>query len=170
MIFTSLMFLTVIQFCRYLNGRLYQCHPFGGTSRRSLFLTSPHVYIDANVLGFTNILKAADKMGLFTSFMRVRHQYTGNTSVPFSERDSVDHPINLYAATKKANELMAHTYSHLYGLPTTGLRFFTVYTWGRPDMALFIFAKSICKMKPLRYLTMETWYVIFFVDDIVRVF
>lgn len=108
-------------------------------------LQNPHAYIDSNLVGFTNILEGC-------RYSKVQHLvyassssvYGGNTRMPFSEHDSVDHPVSLYAATKKANELMAHTYSHLYGLPTTGLRFFTVYgPWGRPDMALFLFTKAI---------------------------
>lgn len=108
-------------------------------------LQNPHAYVDSNLLGFINILEGC-------RHNRVQHLvyassssvYGGNTKMPFSEHDSVDHPVSLYAATKKANELMAHTYSHLYGLPTTGLRFFTVYgPWGRPDMALFLFTKAI---------------------------
>ena len=103
-------------------------------------LQNPHAYIDSNVVGFTNILEGCrhNKVQhlVYASSSSV---YGGNTKMPFSEHDSVDHPVSLYAATKKANELMAHTYSHLYGLPTTGLRFFTVYgPWGRPDMALFL--------------------------------
>ena len=110
-------------------------------------LSNPHAYIDANVMGFTNILEGCRHNGsshlVYASSSSV---YGGNTSMPFSEHDNVDHPISLYAATKKANELMAHTYSHLYGLPTTGLRFFTVYgPWGRPDMALFLFIKAILR-------------------------
>ena len=108
-------------------------------------LNNPYTYIDANMMGFTNILEGCRHFDtehlVYASSSSV---YGGNTSVPFSEHDSVDHPISLYAATKKANELMAHTYSHLFGLPTTGLRFFTVYgPWGRPDMALFMFTKAI---------------------------
>ena len=96
--------------------------------------------------------------------------YGGNTKMPFSEHDSVDHPVSLYAATKKANELMAHTYSHLYGLPTTGLRFFTVYgPWGRPDMALFLFTKAILEGRPIdvfNYGKMQRDFT--YVDDIVE--
>ena len=108
-------------------------------------LVNPHAYIDSNVVGFTNVLEGCRNS-------RVQHLvyassssvYGGNTQLPFSEHHNVDHPVSLYAATKKANELMAHTYSHLFGLPTTGLRFFTVYgPWGRPDMALFMFTKAI---------------------------
>ena len=110
-------------------------------------LTNPHAYIDANVMGFTNILEGCRHNGIsHLVYASSSSVYGGNTSMPFSEHDNVDHPISLYAATKKANELMAHTYSHLYSLPTTGLRFFTVYgPWGRPDMALFLFAKAILK-------------------------
>lgn len=108
-------------------------------------LQNPHAYIDSNIVGFTNILEgcrhAKVQHLVYASSSSV---YGGNTKMPFSEHDSVDHPVSLYAATKKANELMAHTYSRLYGLPTTGLRFFTVYgPWGRPDMALFLFTKAI---------------------------
>ena len=108
-------------------------------------LTNPHAYIDANLQGFMNILEGCRhnvvKHLVYASSSSV---YGGNTKLPFSEHDNIDHPVSLYAATKKANELMAHTYSHLFRLPTTGLRFFTVYgPWGRPDMALFLFAKAI---------------------------
>ena len=115
-------------------------------------LVNPHAYVDANVQGFINVLEGcrhnACKHLLFASSSSV---YGANTKLPFSVHDNVDHPISLYAATKKANELMAHTYSHLYRLPATGLRFFTVYgPWGRPDMAMFIFATAIVDGKPLR--------------------
>ncbi len=108
-------------------------------------LQNPHAYIDSNIVGFTNILEGcrhnAIKHLVYASSSSV---YGANESMPFSVHDNVDHPVSLYAATKKANELMAHTYSHLYGLPTTGLRFFTVYgPWGRPDMAYFLFTQAI---------------------------
>ena len=108
-------------------------------------LQNPLAYADSNLVGFVNILEGCRhnqvKHLVFASSSSV---YGGNRKMPFSEHDSVDHPVSLYAATKKANELMAHTYSHLYGLPTTGLRFFTVYgPWGRPDMAYFSFTKAI---------------------------
>ena len=108
-------------------------------------LTNPHAYIDANIMGFTNILEGCRHNDIsHLVYASSSSVYGGNTSMPFSEHDNIDHPVSLYAATKKANELMAHTYSHLYGVPTTGLRFFTVYgPWGRPDMALFLFAKAI---------------------------
>ena len=110
-------------------------------------LSNPNAYIDANIIGFTNILEECRRNGIsHLVYASSSSVYGGNTSMPFSEHDNTDHPISLYAATKKANELMAHTYSHLYGLPTTGLRFFTVYgPWGRPDMALFLFTKAILK-------------------------
>jgi UDP-glucuronate 4-epimerase len=115
-------------------------------------LVNPHAYVDANLQGFINVLEGcrhnACKHLLFASSSSV---YGANTRLPFSVHDNVDHPISLYAATKKANELMAHTYSHLYRLPATGLRFFTVYgPWGRPDMAMFLFATAIVEGKPLR--------------------
>ena len=114
-------------------------------------LTNPHAYIEANVMGFTNILEGCRHNGIsHLVYASSSSVYGGNTSMPFSEHDNVDHLISLYAATKKANELMEDTYSHLYGLPTTGLRFFTVYgPWGRPDMALFLFAKAILKGAPI---------------------
>jgi UDP-glucuronate 4-epimerase len=112
----------------------------------------PHAYVDANLEGFVNVLEGCRHNGckhlLFASSSSV---YGANTKLPFSVQDNVDHPISLYAASKKANELMAHAYSHLYGIPTTGLRFFTVYgPWGRPDMAMFIFAKAILTGTPIR--------------------
>lgn len=114
-------------------------------------LENPHAYVDANLVGFMNILEGC-------RHHRVEHLvyassssvYGANETMPFSVHDNVDHPLSLYAASKKANELMAHTYSHLYNLPTTGLRFFTVYgPWGRPDMALFIFTKKILAGEPI---------------------
>ena len=107
-------------------------------------IQNPHIYIDSNVVGFLNILEGCRHYAvghlIFASSSSV---YGANRKLPFSVHDNVDHPLSLYAATKKSNELMAHTYSHLYGIPTTGLRFFTVYgPWGRPDMALFIFTKA----------------------------
>jgi UDP-glucuronate 4-epimerase len=108
-------------------------------------LSNPHAYIDANLQGFINILEGCrQNMVRHLVYASSSSVYGGNTKLPFSEHDNVDHPVSLYAATKKANELMAHSYSNLFGLPTTGLRFFTVYgPWGRPDMALFLFAKAI---------------------------
>ncbi|OHC62805.1 MAG: protein CapI [Rhodocyclales bacterium RIFCSPLOWO2_02_FULL_63_24] len=114
-------------------------------------LQNPHAYVDSNVVGFVNLLEGCRHNGVehfvYASSSSI---YGGNERMPFSEHDNVDHPVSLYAATKKANELMAHTYSHLFALPTTGLRFFTVYgPWGRPDMALFLFAKAILEDRPI---------------------
>jgi UDP-glucuronate 4-epimerase len=114
-------------------------------------LQNPHAYVDSNVVGFVNILEGCRHTGVehfvYASSSSI---YGGNERMPFSEHDNVDHPVSLYAATKKANELMAHTYSHLFNLPTTGLRFFTVYgPWGRPDMALFLFTKAILEGRPI---------------------
>ena len=114
-------------------------------------LENPHSYVDSNVVGFVNILEgcrhSSVKHLVFASSSSV---YGGNTKTPFSVHDNVDHPVSLYAATKKSNELMAHSYSHLYGLPATGLRFFTVYgPWGRPDMAYFLFTKAILADQPI---------------------
>lgn len=108
-------------------------------------LTNPHAYVDSNVVGFVNVLEGCRHNGVeHLVYASSSSVYGGNTRMPFSEHDNIDHPVSLYAATKKANELMAHTYSHLFDLPTTGLRYFTVYgPWGRPDMALFIFTKAI---------------------------
>ena len=115
-------------------------------------LVNPHAYIDANIVGFTNILEGCRHNGVqHLAYASSSSVYGGNTLMPFSEHHSVDHPVSLYAATKKANELMAHTYSHLFNLPTTGLRFFTVYgPWGRPDMALFLFTKAILANEPIK--------------------
>lgn len=114
-------------------------------------IQNPHAYVDSNLVGFVNILEGCrhNKVEHLT-YASSSSVYGLNTSMPFSVHDNVDHPVSLYAATKKANELMAHTYSHLYDLPTTGLRFFTVYgPWGRPDMALFLFTKAILEGKPI---------------------
>ncbi|HHL3303801.1 TPA: NAD-dependent epimerase [Bacillus cereus] len=134
-------------------------------------LENPHAYIDANIVGFTNILEACRhnkvEQLIYASSSSV---YGANTKLPFSVHDNIDHPISLYAATKKANELMAHTYSHLYGLPTVGLRFFTVYgPWGRPDMALFLFTKSIIEGKPIKVFNNgEMMRDFTYVDDIIE--
>jgi UDP-glucuronate 4-epimerase len=114
-------------------------------------LMNPGAYIDANLAGFGNVLEGCRKSGVrHLVFASSSSVYGANAKVPFSESDNVDHPVSLYAATKKANELMAHTYSHLYQLPTTGLRFFTVYgPWGRPDMAYFKFTKAILDGEPI---------------------
>ena len=114
-------------------------------------LQNPHAYVDSNVVGFVNVLEGCRHAGVeHLVYASSSSIYGGNTRMPFSEHDNVDHPVSLYAATKKANELMAHTYSHLFRLPTTGLRFFTVYgPWGRPDMALFLFTKAILAGRPI---------------------
>jgi UDP-glucuronate 4-epimerase len=115
-------------------------------------IENPHAYVDANLQGFANVLEGCRHNGcrhlLYASSSSV---YGANTKLPFSVHDNVDHPISLYAASKKANELMAHAYSHLYRIPSTGLRFFTVYgPWGRPDMAMFLFAKAILDGQPIK--------------------
>lgn len=114
-------------------------------------LENPYAYIDSNISGFINILEGCRHNGVkHLVYASSSSVYGANTKMPFSVHDNVDHPISLYAATKKANELMAHTYSHLYNIPTTGLRFFTVYgPWGRPDMALFLFTKAIIEGRPI---------------------
>ncbi len=130
----------------------------------------PHVYAQANVVGFLNILEACRHHGVrrlvYASSSSV---YGGNTKLPFSETDPVDHPVSLYAATKKANELMAHTYTHLYGLQTIGLRFFTVYgPWGRPDMAVWSFTKAMLAGRPIPvYNRGEMRRDFTYIDDIV---
>ncbi len=115
-------------------------------------LQNPHAYISSNIVGFMNILEACRHHNIkHLAYASSSSVYGNNTKMPLSTTDSVDHPISLYAATKKSNELMAHTYSHLFGLPTTGLRFFTVYgPWGRPDMALFLFTKAILENQPIQ--------------------
>ncbi|MCU0591521.1 MAG: NAD-dependent epimerase [Desulfobacterales bacterium] len=134
-------------------------------------LQNPHAYIDANIVGFTNILEGcrhhAVKHLVFASSSSV---YGANTLMPFSVHHNVDHPVSLYAATKKANELMAHTYSHLYGLACTGLRFFTVYgPWGRPDMALFLFTDAILNDRPIQVFNHGRMQRDFtYIDDIVE--
>ena len=134
-------------------------------------LENPHAYINSNILGFTNILEACRHNSIqHLVYASSSSVYGLNTKMPFSTSDNVDHPISLYAATKKSNELMAHTYSYLFDLPTTGLRFFTVYgPWGRPDMALFLFAKAILEGKPIdvyNYGNMQRDFT--YIDDIVN--
>ena len=134
-------------------------------------LTNPHAYVDSNLVGFVNILEGCRhhevKHLVFASSSSV---YGANTAMPFSIHHNVDHPVSLYAATKKANELMAHTYSHLYGLCSTGLRFFTVYgPWGRPDMALFLFTKAITEGNPIQVFNHGKMQRDFtYIDDIVE--
>ncbi len=114
-------------------------------------LENPQAYVESNIVGFLNILEACRHRGIeHLVYASSSSVYGANKKLPFSVEDSVDHPVSMYAATKKANELMAHTYSHLFGLPTTGLRFFTVYgPWGRPDMALFLFTRRILAGEPI---------------------
>ena len=114
-------------------------------------IQNPHAYVDSNLVGFMNILEGCRHHGVeHLVYASSSSVYGANTTMPFSVHHTVDHPLSLYAATKKANELMAHTYSHLYRLPTTGLRFFTVYgPWGRPDMAMFLFTKAILAGQPI---------------------
>lgn len=114
-------------------------------------ITNPHAYIDSNIIGFMNILEGCRHNAVeHLAYASSSSVYGANTNMPFSIHNNVDHPVSLYAASKKANELMAHTYSHLYKLPTTGLRFFTVYgPWGRPDMSLFMFTRNILDGKPI---------------------
>lgn len=134
-------------------------------------LKNPHAYVDSNIVGFVNVLEGCRHAHVqHLVYASSSSVYGGNTKMPFSEHDSVDHPVSLYAATKKANELMAHTYSHLYGLPTTGLRFFTVYgPWGRPDMALFLFTQAILEGRPIDVFNNGHMRRDFtFVDDIVE--
>ena len=134
-------------------------------------LENPHAYIDANLQGFINILEGCRHNDVtHLAYASSSSVYGGNEQMPFSEHHSVDHPVSLYAATKKANELMAHTYSHLYGLPTTGLRFFTVYgPWGRPDMALFLSTDAIRQGKPIDVFNQGAMVRDFtFIDDIVE--
>ena len=134
-------------------------------------LINPHAYVESNLVGFVNVLECCRhhhvKHLVFASSSSV---YGANTNMPFSVHDNVDHPVSLYAATKKSNELMAHTYSHLYELPCTGLRFFTVYgPWGRPDMALFLFTKAILNNEPIKVFNHGKMRRDFtYIDDIVE--
>jgi len=134
-------------------------------------LENPHAYINSNIVAFTNVLEACRAIQprhlVFASSSSV---YGGNSKLPFSESDNVDHPVSLYAASKKANELMAHTYSHLFGIPATGLRFFTVYgPWGRPDMSPFLFADAILNDKPIKVFNHGDMMRDFtYIDDIVE--
>lgn len=133
-------------------------------------IQNPQAYVDSNLVGFANVLEGCRNTGVkHLVYASSSSVYGSNTKLPFSVQDSVDHPVSLYAATKKANELMAHAYSHLYSLPTTGLRFFTVYgPWGRPDMALFLFTKAILEGKPINvfnYGKMSRDFT--YIDDIV---
>lgn len=139
-------------------------------------LINPRAYIDSNVVGFMNILEACRHHNVqHLAYASSSSVYGLNEKMPFSTADNVDHPVSLYAASKKSNELMAHTYSHLFGLPTTGLRFFTVYgPWGRPDMALFLFTKAILEEKPIQVfnygnMTRDFTYIDDIIEGVVRV-
>jgi len=132
---------------------------------------NPHAYVDSNITGFLNILEACRHNGVrHLVYASSSSVYGANTTMPFSVRQTVDHPLSFYAATKKSNELMAHTYAHLFGIPTTGLRFFTVYgPWGRPDMAMFLFARKILAGEPIQVFNHGRHRRDFtFVDDIVE--
>lgn len=134
-------------------------------------IQNPHAFIESNVVGFMNVLEGARRAGVeHLVYASSSSVYGGNAQLPFSESQSVDHPVSLYAATKKANELMAHAYSHLFRLPTTGLRFFTVYgPWGRPDMALFLFARAMLAGQPIDVFNDGRMVRDFtFIDDIVE--
>ena len=134
-------------------------------------LTNPHVYTESNITGFLNILEGCRHHGVeHLVYASSSSVYGANTKQPFSEHDNIDHPVSLYAATKKANELMAHTYAHLFGVASTGLRFFTVYgPWGRPDMALFRFTRGILAGEPIPVYNEGRMIRDFtFIDDIVE--
>jgi len=134
-------------------------------------LVNPRAYIDSNIVGFINILEACRHHGVkHLAYASSSSVYGLNEKMPFSTSDNVDHPVSLYAVSKKSNELMAHTYSHLFGLPTTGLRFFTVYgPWGRPDMALFLFTKAILEDQPIQVFNHGNMVRDFtYIDDIVE--
>lgn len=138
-------------------------------------LENPHAYVESNLVGFVNILEACRHAGTpHLVYASTSSVYGANTHMPFSEHHGVDHPLQFYAATKRANELMAHSYSHLFRMPTTGLRFFTVYgPWGRPDMALFLFTKNIIEGKPIKLFNngqhvRDFTYIDDIVDGIIR--
>tara|TARA_B100000212_G_C27367763_1_gene531083 strand:+ start:531 stop:1541 length:1011 start_codon:yes stop_codon:yes gene_type:complete len=139
-------------------------------------LQNPYSYIESNIVGFLNLLEECRRNNVkHLVYASSSSVYGGNTQMPFVESQNVDHPISLYAASKKSNELMAHSYSHLFGIPTTGLRFFTVYgPWGRPDMALFLFTKNIISNKPIKIfnngkMTRDFTYIDDIVESIIRV-
>ena len=134
-------------------------------------LENPHAYVESNIIGFTNLLEACRHHATaHLTYASTSSVYGANTRMPFSEHDGVDHPLQFYAATKRANELMAHAYSHLFSLPTTGLRFFTVYgPWGRPDMALFLFTRAILAGEPIKLFNHGNHTRDFtYIDDIVE--
>ena len=139
-------------------------------------IENPLTYIDSNIVGFAHVLEGCRHNEIeHLVYASSSSVYGANTKTPFSVNDNVDHPLSIYAASKKANELMAHTYSHLYGLPTTGLRFFTVYgPWGRPDMALFKFTRAILEDKPIQIFnhgkhTRDFTYIDDIVEGVIRV-
>ncbi len=139
-------------------------------------LTNPMAYVDSNLIGFANVLEGCRHQGVaHLVYASSSSVYGGNATLPYGEADAVDHPVSLYAATKKANEAMAHSYSHLYGVPTTGLRFFTVYgPWGRPDMAPFLFADAMLAGRPIKvynqgHMTRDFTYVDDIVEGVLRV-
>lgn len=155
-------------FSRYMPRRVVH---FAAQAGVRYSLINPQAYVQSNLNGFVNILEACRHQKIeHLVYASSSSVYGGNTRLPFSEHDSVDHPLSIYAATKKANELMAHTYSHLFSLPTTGLRFFTVYgPWGRPDMAPFIFTKSILEGLPIDVFNSGNMVRDFtYIDDIVE--
>ena len=134
-------------------------------------LTNPLAYINSNIIGFTNLLEISRRNNIkHLIYASSSSVYGGNRIIPFKEKDPVDHPVSMYATSKRANELLAHTYSHLYGLASTGLRFFTVYgPWGRPDMALFLFTKNIIEGKPIKVFNYGHMIRDFtYIDDIVE--
>lgn len=184
------------QSSKYPNYRFVQLHLEKGDALQALFeqekfdtvinlaaqagvrysLENPRAYVESNILGFVNILEACRHTGVkHLSYASSSSVYGLNETMPFSVHHNVDHPVSLYAASKKSNELMAHTYSHLFGLPTTGLRFFTVYgPWGRPDMALFLFTDAILKDEPIKVfnngeMSRDFTYVDDIVEGVVRV-
>jgi UDP-glucuronate 4-epimerase len=156
---------------------LFASHPMQGVVHMAAqagvrySLVNPMAYIDSNIVGFLNLLEGCRHKGVpHLVFASSSSVYGGNTRMPFSVHDNVDHPVSLYAASKKANELMAHAYAHLYGLPCTGLRFFTVYgPWGRPDMALFLFTKAILEGTPIEVFNFGKMRRDFtYIDDVVE--
>lgn len=162
---------------REASARLFEAHRFERVIHLAAqagvrhSVTNPHAYIDANLVAFANVLEGCRHGGVgHLTYASSSSVYGANTEMPFSVHQNVDHPLSLYAATKKANELMAHTYSHLYGLPTTGLRFFTVYgPWGRPDMALFLFTRAILAGEPIQVFNHGRMQRDFtYVDDVVE--
>jgi UDP-glucuronate 4-epimerase len=153
-------------------SELYDCVVHLGAQAGVRYsLQNPHAYIDSNIVGFLNILEGCRHNGIkHLVYASSSSVYGANSRVPFSEHDSADHPVSLYAATKRSNELMAHTYAHLYGIPVTGLRFFTVYgPWGRPDMAYFSFTKAILESRPIELFNHGVMKRDFtYVDDIIE--